>query len=77
MPPHQFYKLDLGTRHDTVSIDRLKPAFLEEASNENEPRRHAQAAEAKPPPHHGNTEVVPVVTSSGRLVRLPARYRPD
>ncbi|KAI0221410.1 hypothetical protein LSAT2_027247, partial [Lamellibrachia satsuma] len=25
----KFYKLDLGTRHDTVSIDRLKPAFLE------------------------------------------------
>lgn len=73
----KFYKLDLGTRQDTVSIDRLKPAFLDEASKANEPRRPAQAAEARLPPRHaedGNTGVVPLVTSSGRLVRLPARY---
>ena len=75
----KFYKLDLGTRQDTVSIDRLKPAFLEEATDAIEPRRPAHAAEVKSPtrPNHlggANAEVVPVVTSSGRLVRLVVRY---
>ena len=31
---NKFYKLDLGTRQDTVSIDRLKPAFLEEPTKQ-------------------------------------------
>ena len=34
----KFYKLDLGTRHHTVSIDRLKPAFVEEAAHAIVPR---------------------------------------
>ena len=29
----KLYKLDLGTRQDSVSIDRLKPAFFEEANH--------------------------------------------
>ena len=75
----KFYKRDLGTRQDTVSIDRLKPAFLEEATDAIEPRRPAHAAEVRSPtrPNHSsgvNAEVVIVVTSSGRLVRLPVRY---
>ena len=75
----KFYQLDLGTRQDTVSIDRLKPAFLEEATDAIEPRRPARAAEVRSPtiPNHSggaNAEVVPVVTSSGRLVRLPVHY---
>ena len=75
----KFYKLDLGTRQDTVSIDRLKPAFLEEATDAIKPRCPAHAAEVRSPtrPNHSggaNAEVVPVVTSSGRLVRLPVRY---
>ena len=46
-------KLDLGNRHDMVSLDIIKPAFMD-ATDTIEP--------------------VPLVTSSGRLVRLPARY---
>ena len=45
----KLYKLDLGTRQDTVSIDRLKPAFLEEATDANEPRRPAHTAEVRSP----------------------------
>ena len=50
----KYFKLDLGNRHDMVSLDRIKPAFMD-ATDTIEP--------------------VPLVTSSGRLVRLPARYR--
>ena len=50
----KYFKLDLGNRHDMVSLDRIKPAFMD-ATDAIEP--------------------VPLVTSSGRLVRLPARYR--
>ena len=75
----KFHKLDLGTRQDTVSIDRLKPAFLEEATDAIEPRRPARAAEVWSPtrPNHpggANAEVNPVVNASGRLVRMPVRY---
>ena len=75
----KFYKLDLGTRHDMVSIHRLKPAFLEEATHAIEPRRPSRAAEQRSPTRPTHTggakgEVVSVVTSSGRLVRLPIRF---
>ena len=50
----KYVKLDLGNRHDMVSLDRIKPAFMD-ATDAIEP--------------------VPLVTSSGRLVRLPVRYR--
>ena len=48
----KYFKLDLGNQHDMVSLDRIKPAFMD-ATDAIEP--------------------VPLVTSSGRLVRLPAR----
>ena len=71
----KFYKLDLGTRQDTVSIRRLKSAFLEEATHAIEPRRPSRAAEQRSPTRPTHTggakgEVVPVVTSFGRLVRF-------
>ena len=50
----KYFKLDLGNRHDMVSLDIIKPALLD-ATDTIEP--------------------VPLVTSNGRLVRLPARYR--
>ena len=50
----KYFKLDLGNRHDMVSLDIIKPAFMDAT--------HA-------------IESVPLVISSGRLVRLPARYR--
>ena len=49
----KYFKLDLGNRQDMVSLDRIKPAFMD-ATDAIEP--------------------VPLVTSSGRLMRLPARY---
>ena len=74
----KFYKLDLGTRQDSVSIDRLKPAFFEEATHAIVPRRPALTSQVSSParPTHlgGANGNVPVVTSSGRLVRLPVRY---
>ena len=74
----KFYKLDLGTRQDSVSIDRLKPAFFEEANHAIVPRRKARTSQVRSParPTHsgGSNGSVPVVTSSGRLVRLPVRY---
>ena len=74
----KFYKLDLGTRQDSVSIDRLKPAFFEEANHAIVPRRKARTSQVRSParPTHlgGSSGSVPVVTSSGRLVRLPVRY---
>ena len=69
-----------------VSIDRLKPAFMDEVTDINEPRRPAPAAApaaAQRPPTRPtraartNADVVPVVTSSRRLVRLPVRYGID
>ena len=77
----KYYKLDLGTRQDTVSIDRLKPAFMDEVTDINEPA--ATPATARRPPMRptraarANADVVPVVTSSGRLVRLPVHYGMD
>ena len=75
----KFYKVDLGTLQDTVSIDRLKPAFLEEATHAIVPRCASRTSQVKlpaRPTHSGGAygEVVPVVTSSGRLVRMPVRY---
>ena len=74
----KFYKLDLGTRQDSVSIDRLKPAFFEEANHAIVPQRKARTSQVRLParPTHsgGSNGSVPVVTSSGRLVRLPVRY---
>ena len=51
----KYFKLDLGNRNDMVSLDIIKPAFLDATD----------AIEL----------VEPLVTSSGRFVRLPARYR--
>ena len=74
----KFYNLDLGTRQDSVSIDRLKPAFFEEANHAIVPRRPARTSQVRSParPTHlgGANGSVLVVTSSGRLVRLPVRY---
>ena len=74
----KFYKLDLDTRLDSVSIDRLKPAFFEEANHAIVPRPKSRTSQVRSParPTHlgGSNGSVPVVTSSGRLVRLPVRY---
>lgn len=52
----KFFTLDLNTRVDTVSIDRLKPAFLE-VSQERIP------APAPPPPAPAAAAAAPPVTT--------------
>ena len=58
-----------------MSLERLKPAFME-ASDES--GHQTQAAEPRPQvrPHckDEHTRELRIVTSSGRLVRLPVRY---
>ena len=55
----KYFKVDLGNRHDMVSLDRIKPAFTMKAGI------HESFMDAT-----DTIEPVPLVTSSGRLVRL-------
>ena len=80
----KFLKLKLNSRVDNISIDRLKPAFLETV-HENfatlEPRE-TSASTSKPPRSysdivrgHGVTDIaIPVLTRSGRNSRTTQRY---
>ena len=60
------FVLDYGTRQDSVSIDRLKPAFVDPMT----PIEAAKRAPRGRPP-------TGVETRSGRLVRPPERYTPN
>ena len=115
----KYFCVDLGNRRDTVSIDRLKPAFMDEPvqlpvgvpapprlvqtparvpdalpgqshtpprpvqtpalpGQSHAPRRPVQTParvpDALPGQSHAD-ETTPVVTTRGRRVRLPERYR--
>ena len=59
------FVLDYGTRQDSVSIDRLKPVFVDPMT----PIEAAKRAPRGRPP-------TGVETRSGRLVRPPERYAP-
>ena len=57
----KFYKLDLGTPQDSVSIDRLKPAFFEEANHAIVPtmivpRRKAHTSQVRSPARPTHSE---------------------
>ena len=82
----KYFKLDLGNREDTVSIDRLKPAFMDEplraapmvrdgARSDQTREPTSEAVIPHPMVSDTETETNPVVTASGRLVKLPRRYR--
>ena len=60
------FVLDYGTRQDSVSIDRLKPAFVDPMT----PIEAAKRAPRGRPP-------TSMETRSGRLVRPPERYTPN
>ena len=82
----KYFKRDLGNREDTVSIDRLKPAFMDEplraapmvrdgARSDQTREPTSEAVIPHPMVSDTETEMNPVVTASGRLVKLPTRYR--
>ena len=77
--------LDLGNREDTVSIDRLKPAFMDEPLRDapmvrdgacSVQTREATTEAMIPNPMVSDTETEtnPVVIASGKLIKLPTRY---
>ena len=82
----KYFKLDIGNREDTLSIYRLKPAFMDEPLQDAQiVRDGARSVQTREPiseavkPHQivsdTEPEANPVVTASGRLVKLPTRYR--
>ena len=82
----KYFKLDLGSREDVVSVDRLKPAFLDEPVPDNQDARGtvARAGQRHTPVYlevtgpvavNYDTDLTPVVTRSGRRIHLPTRYR--
>ena len=60
----KYFRIALPGHNDTVSIDRLKPAYLDASSTSSAPlpARPASLAYDVPPPH---------TTRSGRRVRFP------
>ena len=82
----KYFKLDLGNIENTVSIDRLKPAFMDEplraapmvrdgARSDQTREPTSEAVIPHPMVSDTETETNPVVTASGRLIKLPTRYR--
>ncbi len=68
----KFFTLDLNTRIDTVSIDRLKPAFFEVSQEQTQ-------ATIPPPAPAAASPVITVPTTPpltsryGRIVQAPSR----
>lgn len=81
-------ELDIQGRHPTVSIDRVKPAFLlaDDAGEPRQPSKHPPASGERPPARQPTTPPGPsgpapgqapeVVTRAGRRVRFTDRYAP-
>ena len=63
----KFFTLDFGSRKDTVSLDRLKPAYLETSPEEPE---HSSPHSLPTPPAPAEP---PRITRSSRRVRFPER----
>lgn len=67
------FKVNIDGKTDTVSIDRLKPAFTianeEETSHENKPQEASRNEENKTDEKPAHT-----ITRSGRRVRFPDRF---
>lgn len=65
----KYFKIMLRGRPNTVSIDRLKPAYLLEEETRRQPDNTQQ-----PPPPHNQSDIRR--TRSGRRVHFPDFYRP-
>ena len=76
----KFFTLDLNGRRDTVSIDRLKPAFLDVDFGLHEtPQPHVHTAPLPQPPLVSPTQAQPPLrivgrSRSGRTIRRPAKF---
>ena len=66
----KFFKIDLGTRTDTVSLDRLKPAHLDTAAKLSTATPRDEPA----PDPTDSPEPQARRTRSGRHVHFPTRY---
>ena len=81
----KYYTVDINGRHDTVSVDRLKPAYLDDvppntpvtpapSSSALTPPPHPPGQSANPVPGAPSTPTVPPTrtTRSGRRVHWPS-----
>ena len=67
----KFLTLDLGGRKDTVSLDHLKPAYLEVTPEVTE--QNSLPPSISTPPVRAPTTESPRITRSGRRVHFPER----
>ena len=79
-PGPKTFKVDIGGRTETISIDRLKPAHIdqEQPAPVIEPRRRGRPPKVpQPPPKsmaQNQTPDIPQHTRSGREVKAPQQY---
>ena len=68
----KFFTIDINGKRENVSVDRLKPAFLEDQSKCDQ----STSLSTDPPASSSSTPNLPETrkTRSGRHVRWPARY---
>lgn len=72
----KFFKIEMGDRQETISIDRLKPAHLDV----DKPVRLAHPPARGRQPHHQVKipepvdDILPVKTRSGRAINRPRRF---
>ena len=79
----KFFILDINGKQDTVSLDHLKPAFLDPSILESLPTTpsvadrvcKAQHPAIVPPQQASSTAPPAVTTRSGRRVKPPQRFR--
>lgn len=72
----KFFVLDINGRTDSVSIDRLKPAYLDPVNNPMAPQTPPGPLrmERQAPPANQDAQRERPVTRSGRVVQMPQRY---
>ena len=78
----KFFRLRIGDRVDTVTIDHLKPATLDLDTPPAQPPRRGRPpvqppnppAELRVPPQPEDTQPAPARTRSGRTIRSPRRF---
>uniref|UniRef100_A0A5S6QRB3 Uncharacterized protein n=1 Tax=Trichuris muris TaxID=70415 RepID=A0A5S6QRB3_TRIMR len=71
------FVLDLDGAIDSVSADRLKPAFLLDSATPDDPDKRTQSADhSRRAPHHAGSQAAPyrAFTRSGRPSRRPRRF---